>query len=107
MTTVETVLIEAISIIEQESPLPECENGGGMFCPYCAIAKAKTKLDEGDEEAPGMLALISNPLGGLAHDIPLEQARGILKKLRFPEIPNKDESLAALKSALEKTGGGK
>ena len=98
------VLKRAIEIIES-GPLPYDYAEHGEYCPYCAISKAKTDLDE--ENDTGLST--SNCFRQLIHgwdfsgeeDAPLVDARQAISKdgaLLPPYF--KDKTLEVLKIAL-------
>jgi len=71
MITYKDVLSGAIERIESGN-YSSCNDGE---CPYCAIAEAKTALDEANGTGVSIASALMYPRGGLPSDKPLEEAR--------------------------------
>ena len=94
------VLKRAISIM-RKGPLPRNDREHGKWCPYCAIAIAKGRLD--DERGTGLpieelLMQMATGLRLTKSDAPLDKARRLLGAVDEPFTQKK--TIAALKKAL-------
>ena len=95
------VLTRAKEILEL-GPLPDEWRGHGEYCPYCAIALAKSKLDDEHGTGLGFSESLAQTVYGIVEtfeDLPLIEARESIGDIDPPFT--KDGSLKAFNAAIK------
>lgn len=97
------VLNRAIDILGNPTHGPDwCS----YYCAFCAIAQAKSELDEEYGTVMPMSDCLHYMTIELPHDAPLYLARNAIKKWNpeYKDIADADAAVAAIKTTIEKEG---